>query len=83
MTQKILGNIPQFVIKNILLVHNRKHPNKRHRVKGEEDIDPTNTGLLRKQHTWYQKAFEYSSQNLSNLFNPNYQFKTWKDVFKS
>ena len=83
MTQKILGTIPQFVIKNILLVHNRKHPLKRHRVKGEENIDPTNTGLLRKQHTWYQKAFEYSSQNLQNLFNPNYQFKTWKDVFKT
>ena len=35
MTNKVLGNIPQYVIKNILLVHNREHPNKRSYVKGE------------------------------------------------
>ena len=29
MTNKVLGNIPQYVIKNILLVHNRNHPKKR------------------------------------------------------
>ena len=39
MTQKILGNIPQYIIKNILLVHNRKHPKKRRYIKGEEDIN--------------------------------------------
>ena len=80
MTNKILGNIPQYVIRNILLVHNRKHHSKRCCVKGEEGIDPTNTGLLRDQHNWYKKAYEYSTQNLNNLFNPNYKFKTWKDV---
>ena len=80
MTNKILGNIPQYVINNILLVHNRKHHSKRCGVKGEEGIDPTNTGLLREQHTWYQKAYDASTQNLNNLFNPNYKFKTWKDV---
>jgi len=80
MTNKILGNIPQYVIRNILLVHNRKHHSKRCSVKGEEGIDPTNTGLLRDQHNWYKKAYEYSTQNLNNLFNPNYKFKTWKDV---
>ena len=35
MTQKILGNIPQYIIKNILLVHNRNHPKKRMYIKGE------------------------------------------------
>ena len=80
MTQKILGNIPQYVINNILLVHNRKHHSKRCGVKGEEGIDPTNTGLLREQHDWYQRAYDASTQNLNNLFNPNYKFKTWKDV---
>ena len=79
-TNKILGNIPQYVIKNILVVHNRKHPKKRHGVKGEEGIDPTNTGLLREQHNWYKKAYDASTENLNNLFNPNYKFKTWKDV---
>ena len=80
MTQKLLGNIPQFVIRNILLVHNRKHHSKRYKVLGEDGIDPTNTGLLRQQHDWYNRAYEASSQNLANLFNPNYKFKGWKDV---
>jgi hypothetical protein len=80
MTNKLLGNIPQFVIKNILLVHNRKHHSKRYKVKGEAGIDPTNTGLLRRQHDWYNKAYQASSENLANLFNPNYKFKTWSDL---
>ncbi len=80
MTNKILGNIPQYVIKNILVVHNRKHPKKRYGVKGEENIDPTNTGLLREQHNWYKKAYDASTENLNNLFNINHKFKTWKDV---
>ena len=80
MTNKILGNIPQYVINIILLVHNRKHHSKRYKVKGEEGINPTDTGILREQHSWYRKAYEYSTQNLNNLFNPNYKFKTWKDV---
>jgi hypothetical protein len=80
MTQKLLGNIPQYVIRNILLVHNRKHHSKRKNVLGEVGIDPTNTGLLREQHSWYKKAYEASSQNLANLFHPYYKFKGWKDV---
>jgi len=80
MTQKLLGNIPQFAIRNILLVHNRKHHSKRYKVLGEEGIDPTNTGLLRQQHDWYNRAYEASSENLANLFNPNYKFKGWNDV---
>jgi len=80
MTNKLLGSIPQFVIRNILLVHNRKHHSKRYKVKGENGIDPTNTGLLREQHNWYKKAYQASSDNLNNLFNPNYKFKNWKDV---
>jgi len=81
-TNKLLGNIPQFVIQNILLVHNRKHHSKRYKVKGENGIDPTNTGLLRRQHDWYNKAYSASSENLANLFNPNYKFKTWADIWK-
>lgn len=80
MTNRLLGNIPQYVIRNILLVHNRKHHSKRYKVKGEAGIDPTNTGLLREQHAWYKRAYEASSANLANLFNPNYKFKSWKDV---
>jgi hypothetical protein len=82
MTNKLLGNIPQFVIRNILLVHNRKHHSKRYKVKGETGIDPTNTGLLRLQHDWFKKQKDINTENLANLFNPNYKFKTWKDVWK-
>jgi hypothetical protein len=80
MTQRLLGNIPQYVIRNILLVHNRKHHSKRKNVLGEAGIDPRNTGLLREQHDWYKRAYQASSQNLANLFNPSYKFKGWKDV---
>ena len=80
MTNKLLGNIPQYVIRNILLVHNRKHHSKRYKVKGEAGIDPTNTGLLREQHSWYKRAYNASSENLANLFNVNYKFKDWKNV---
>ena len=46
MTNRVLGNIPQFVIKNVLLVHNRKHPKKRMYVLGEDEKE-TNPGLKR------------------------------------
>ena len=82
MTQKVLGNIPQYHFKNILLVHNRKHPNKRSYIKGEENIDKTDTGALRKAHIWYSKANKMSEENCYNLFNPEYKFKTWEDVWK-
>ena len=82
MAQKVLGNIPQYHFRNILVVHNRKHPNKRSYIKGEEGIDKTNTGALRRVHDWYEKANKMSEQNCYNLFNPNYKTYTWKDVFK-
>jgi hypothetical protein len=82
MTQKVLGNIPQYIIKNILVVHNRKHPKKRYGVKGEETIDKTDTGALRKAHSWYSKANKMCEQNCYNIFNPNYKSFTWKDVWK-
>jgi len=82
MTNKVLGNIPQYIIKNILLVHNRKHPNKRMYIKGEEGIEKTDPGAQRKVHDWYTKANKMCEQNYLNLFNPNYKSFTWKDVWK-
>jgi len=82
MTQKVLGNIPQYHFKNILLVHNRKHPNKRTYVLGEENIDKTDTGAQRGVHNWYKPANKLCEQNVYNLFNPNYKSKTWEDVWK-
>lgn len=82
MTQKVLGNIPQYHFRNILIVHNRKHPNKRVYVKGEEGIDKTDTGALRRAHDWYAKVNKMCEENCYNIFNPNYKSYTWKDVFK-
>jgi len=82
MTNKVLGNIPQFVIRNILLVHNRKHPNKRMHIKGEEGIDKTNPGAQRAVHDWYGKANKMCEQNYIHMFDPNYKSYTWKDVWK-
>lgn len=82
MTQKVLGQIPQYHFRNILVVHNRKHPNKRNFIKGEESIDKTNVGALRKVHSWYQKANKMCEENCYNLFNPSYKGHTWEDVWK-
>ncbi len=77
MTNKVLGNIPQYVIKNILLVHNRNHPEKRNYIKGE--IGDT-MNKKRRSNDWYVKANQMCEQNYLNLFNPNYKSYTWEDV---
>ena len=79
MTQRVLGNIPQYSIRNILNVHNRNHPKKRMYVKGESG-DTMNK--KRRSNDWYVKANKYSEENCYNLFNPNYKSKTWKDVWQ-
>tara|TARA_R110002012_G_scaffold234930_1_gene408598 strand:- start:6043 stop:6984 length:942 start_codon:yes stop_codon:yes gene_type:complete len=78
MTNKVLGNIPQYVIKNILLVHNRNHPNKRMYIKGERKDGTMNE--KRRSNNWYTKANKICEQNYINLFNPNYKSLTWKDI---
>ena len=82
MTNKVLGNIPQYIIKNILLVHNRKHKNKRRYIKGEEGFDPKDPGGMRRTNKWYTLANKMCEENYHNLFNPNYKSYTWQDVFK-
>jgi GT2 family glycosyltransferase len=69
MSQKLLGNIPQYHFRNILVVHNRKHPRKRCYILGEEGIDKTGTGELRKVHSWYEAANKFCEENCYNIFN--------------
>tara|TARA_R110001583_G_scaffold90811_1_gene232807 strand:+ start:6589 stop:7530 length:942 start_codon:yes stop_codon:yes gene_type:complete len=80
MTQKILGNIPQYHFKNILLVHNRKRMDKRVHVKGESG---KTMGQLRESNKWYQISNQMCEKNCYNLFNPNYKSFTWGDVWMS
>ena len=79
MTSKILGNIPQYIIKNVLLVHNRNHPEKRKYIKGETG-DTLNA--LRRSNQWYVNANKMCEQNYLNMFNPKYKSFTWKDVWE-
>ena len=74
------GQIPQYLFKNILLVHNRKHTKKRSYILGEDGVSPGDVTTGRKKHEWYKKASEMSHHNTYNMFN---QTKTygWEDVF--
>lgn len=72
------GAVPQFIIKNIYLAHNRKFPKKRMYVMDEGgDDDPLEK---RKNNGWYQKVWDYDHKQAHNMFT---QLKTytWKDVF--
>ena len=80
MLQKLLGNIPQYVIKNMLLVHNRNNPDKRMYVKGEREDGTMNE--KRRSNEWYVNANKMSEQNCYNCTNPNYKSFTWDDVWK-
>jgi hypothetical protein len=79
MTNKLLGSIPQYHIKNILMVHNRKHLKKRTYVNGETG---NTIGQKRNSNKWYTVANKMCEQNVYNLFNPNYTAYTWTDVWK-
>ena len=80
MLQKLLGNIPQYVIKNMLLVHNRNNPDKRMYVRGERADGTMNE--KRRSNEWYVNANKMSEQNCYNCTNPNYKSFTWDDVWK-
>lgn len=77
MTQKVLGNIPQYHFKNILAVHNRNHPLKRSYIAGESG---TTLNEQRRSNDWYTKANKYSEENCYNIFNPLHKSKSWNDV---
>jgi hypothetical protein len=81
MTQKVLGNIPQYHFSNILVVHNRKHLKKRLYIKGEESFAAEQLDQKRKSNDWYLNANKMSSENCYNLFNPLYKSYTWEDVW--
>jgi hypothetical protein len=78
MTQKVLGHIPQYHFKNILLVHNRKHKDKRNYILGETG---ETVGQKRNSNKWYTIANQMCEQNVYNMFNPSYKSYTWKNVW--
>ena len=65
-------NYRQYVIKNILKVHNRNHPNKRNYVKDEDQTK--NTHFKRSTRNWYKEYNLVSKGNLMKLFNSQEPF---------
>lgn len=80
LTRKMLPDMPQYHFKNILIVHNRKHPKKRMYVKNEENIEYIDD--KRKSNDWYTISNQMCTINEQNLFNPKHKFYTWEDVWK-
>jgi len=80
MIQKVLGNIPQYHFRNILMVHNRKHTHKRKYIVGETG---NTVGQLRASNKWYTTANKMCELNVYNMFNANYKSYTWEDVWNS
>ena len=80
MIKMLNGSIPQYIIKNVLLVHNRKHPDKRMYVKGESEIENHDVGKKRLTHSWYDRANKMCEHNAYNMFNQSKTY-TWEDVF--
>ena len=62
----------QYVVKNILKVHNRNHPNKRHYVKGEDQSK--NTHSKRATRNWYKEFSKVSKGNLNKLYHSQEPF---------
>ena len=74
---KLYGNtIPQYVIKNILIIHNRNHPKKRMYIKGESG---ETMNMKRRSNEWYIEANKMSEFNAYNFLNQNKMY-SWEDV---
>lgn len=71
--------IPQYIVKNILLVHNREHPNKRKYIMGEDGKDMNEQ---RKSNNWYKVASEMSKHNAYSFMKQGKSY-TWNDVWQA
>ena len=76
MAQKLLGeNYKQFVCKNLLHIHARRHPQKRLYVLDENN--PNSFGD--KKNNNFQKFLQLSKFNIQNLINGNNKFYEYND----
>lgn len=81
MCQLIMGpKYRQFVIKNILKVHNRNHPKKRLYVKGQDSEQMTH--FKRSTQSWYKQFNDISKTNLNELFHSQKRFASLDDFEK-
>lgn len=75
--QLMKENYVQFVIKNILKVHNREHPRKRNYALNYEGIEES---IQSKKGDWYNKVREVNKKNLNIMFEPQGKFLSWEDA---
>ena len=71
----------QFVVKNILKVHNREHTKKRLYALNMND---TNESTQRVKGDWYNKLRDINKQNLNLFIGPRQdKFLTYEDFLKT
>tara|TARA_R110000851_G_scaffold267529_2_gene420003 strand:- start:38 stop:1054 length:1017 start_codon:yes stop_codon:yes gene_type:complete len=81
MIKIIMGNAyRQFIIKNILKVHNRNHPNKREYIKGESHMKGKSVKTKRNTNEIWQIVHKLSENNLHNLGPKQSKFNKFEDI---
>tara|TARA_R100000773_G_C4221306_1_gene120418 strand:- start:718 stop:1719 length:1002 start_codon:yes stop_codon:yes gene_type:complete len=79
MAHKLLGDkYIQFVVKNVLHVHARRHPQKRMYVKGEDNP----YSFIGDKNDNFQKFLSMSKQNIQTLVTEQGKFKEYNDLKK-
>ena len=79
MCEKVLGqNFIQFVCKNILHVHARRHPQKRCYVTNEDNPH----AFINKKVDNFQKFLQLSKKNIQNLIDGSSKFYNYDDLEK-
>jgi len=79
MSERILGNtFVQFVCKNVLHVHARRHPSKRLYVKDEDN----SYSFIDKKNSNFQKLLGLSKQNIQSLITGKNKFYEYDDLKK-
>ena len=77
MSHKLLGDkYIQFVVKNVLHVHARRHPQKRMYVKGEDNP----YSFIGDKNDNFQKFLSMSKQNIQTLATEQGKFKEYNDL---
>jgi len=77
MSQRVLGSsFVQFICKNILHVHARRHPNKRLYVKGEDNP----YSFINKKNKKFQKLLDLSKKNVNSLLTGEGKFYEYSDL---
>jgi len=79
MSQKLCGNnFTQFICKNLLKVHARRHPRKRLYVLDENNPN----SFTGQKNNSFQNFLKLSKSNIQNLINGNSKFYEYKDFEK-